>query len=543
MTILKNILTATALLLSNTAWALAAHDRQENCIDVAVFSINDFHGALVANPAKGLPGAPALVQTLDSLKSVYPYHLTVTAGDNFGGSFFYKATLPHTLMPQFFKDMGIEISAIGNHEWDDGQAAMAKKWSDAERYPENWKFTYVCANVREADGKLPSYVSPCAVDSVVLPHGKAIKIGFVGLLTSNTPFQASQRNLKGLSFDGDYPGVLDSLKQTEAFRPVADADIRILLTHIGTQNDEQGHPIWEDRDMPNLYQINDPSYHAIISGHSHQLVCGHINDAHYPIVQGKSHGMYICCLKFSIDTVSRKVVDVQPSTHLVTPKNRRNAKVLRLQTQIDEQLATTLTPGGVPIGKQLTYAKNDIPHDRDRKHRQAYIGKIVCTAYAESARKSAHLSQQDKVVGVSHIGGIRTGFVKGPISVLDVGEVLPFSNPIRLYKITGKQLTELVDFGLHNQKFGHLQMGNLSFTLNRKGKVKSLAYVNGKEGHQKIKAKDSCYLAADDFMTHGGDGYPTHLFPEEQEIKGLELQKTTDALVSYLKTLPYLEKP
>ena len=541
MTKFKIILAAAAL----TSGISLAQPSQQNdhCVEVAVFSINDFHGALVPNPAKGLPGGPSLVQTLDSLKAVYPYNVTVSAGDNFGGSFFYKATIQHTLLPQFFKDMGIQISAIGNHEWDDGQKEMAKKWSDAEIYPKNWNFEYVCANTRESDGRIPDYVSPCAVDTIALPNGKSIKVGFVGLLTSNTPFQASRRNLKGLHFDGDYPGVLDSLKQTAAYRPVADADIRIILTHIGTQNDEKGNPIWEDKDMPNLYSINDKSYHAIISGHSHQLVCGHINEAHYPVVQGKSHGVYISCLKFQVDTTSMKVIDVVPSTHLVTPKHELNVKARRLQAQIEEQLATTLTPGGVPIGTQLTYAKNDIPHDRDRKHRQAYIGKIVCTSYAESARKVANLSDEDMVVGVSHIGGIRTGFVKGPISVLDVGEVLPFSNKIRLFKITGKQLKALAEFGLHNQKFGHMQMGNFTAQLDKKGKVKTLLYADGTQNTREIKSKDICYLAADEFMTQGGDGYPTSLFPVEQEIKNPNFPKTSDALVGYLKTLPFLEKP
>ena len=61
-------------------------------VTVAVFSVNDFHGAFVADGRKGIPGAPALWQTLDSLRRVYPNHITVSAGDNFGGSYFYQST-------------------------------------------------------------------------------------------------------------------------------------------------------------------------------------------------------------------------------------------------------------------------------------------------------------------------------------------------------------------------------------------------------------------------------------------------------------------
>lgn len=92
---------------------------------MAVFSINDFHGAFVRNDFKGIPGAPAVLQTLDSLKQVYPYNVTVSAGDAFGGSYFYKATQGQ-LMPVFFNEAGIRISALGNHEFDDGVRSLTK---------------------------------------------------------------------------------------------------------------------------------------------------------------------------------------------------------------------------------------------------------------------------------------------------------------------------------------------------------------------------------------------------------------------------------
>ena len=59
---------------------------------VAIFSINDFHGALDRNDHKGIVGAANVLQTLDSLKHVYPCNITVSAGDNFGGSYFYNVT-------------------------------------------------------------------------------------------------------------------------------------------------------------------------------------------------------------------------------------------------------------------------------------------------------------------------------------------------------------------------------------------------------------------------------------------------------------------
>lgn len=540
---IKHLLAST-LLVPGVCWATVQSDAAapDNCVDVAIFSINDFHGAMVPNPSKGLPGAAGLLQTLDSLKGVYPYHLVVTAGDNFGGSFFYKATRDSSLLPQLFHDMGITLSAIGNHEFDDGQDALARKWTDTHRMPAGWSLQYVCANCRDTGGKIPPYITPCAADSVTLPGGRYVKVGFIGLLTSNTPQQASKRNLKGLTFDGDYPRVVDSLRHSPGFRPVADADIRILLTHIGTRS-ENGQPVWEDKDMAHLYALKDTTFQAVISGHSHQLVCGNINNGQYPIVQGKSHGTYIGCLKFRIDTTTMKIKTIVPMTFRVTPKRQLEGKALRLQEQIERQLRQTCTPAGVPIGTRLTTAKNDIPHDRDRKHRLFAIGKWVCTAYAECARKAAGLSPSDKVVGVSHIGSIRTGFNKGPVTVLDVGEVLPFANNIRLFKVNGALLKQLVEYGLHNEKYGYIQVGNLEVERNADGHLKALYYTAGHHARTLLQDHDVCYLAADEFMTNGGDGYRTEHFPASQEIKGLNMPQTTDAFIHYLRTLPYIEEP
>ncbi len=97
------------LLLLLTAWCLTASAQ----VKVAIFSVNDFHASFVRNDAKGIAGAPALWQTLDSLKRVYPLHVTVSAGDNFGGSFFYNAT-NGALMPVLFNGLGIRLSAVGH---------------------------------------------------------------------------------------------------------------------------------------------------------------------------------------------------------------------------------------------------------------------------------------------------------------------------------------------------------------------------------------------------------------------------------------------
>lgn len=503
-------------------------------VQVAVFSLNDFHGAFVRNDYKGIAGAPSVWQTLDSLKRVYPCNVTVSAGDNFGGSYFYNAT-HGALLPVFFNDLGITVSAVGNHEFDDGQRSLAEKWGDSPLRPKGWDITYVCSNVRSIKtGRVPDFCQPVATVPVALPGGKTLRVAFVGLIASSTPQQASKRKLSGLSFDGNYPAVLDSLMQQPDSSLINGSQLRLLLTHVGSKMGKDGKPVWDDIDAQHLYELQSPLWHGILSSHSHQPVCGRINEAAYPIVQGKWHGDYISMLLCTVDTVAMRVTAVKPQIIPVSPKSRLEEGPARLQAQIDSLLQNTKTAGGTPLGEVLTEAHATLIHDRDDKYRQSEVGTLVCRAYAEAYRKAAGLSDKDVVIGCSHFGSIRAGFVKGPVSVLDVGEALPFANALKAYSLTGKQLLDLVEFGLHNQRFGWLQTSWLEVEQDANTHVTSLTYVSPQGKRVPIKPKKKYILVADEFITTGGDGYSPDFFPASQEVN-TTMPATTDAFINYLR--------
>lgn len=526
-----------SLLLATT---LAATPCVGQDVKVAVFSINDFHGAFVRNDSKGIPGASALLQTLDSLKRVYPYHVTVSAGDAFGGSYFYKAT-HGTLMPVLFNELGIRVSALGNHEFDDGQRSLANKWSNLPQTPKNWDLTYVCANVRSTStGRIPDFAQPVASVPVKLPGGKTFRVAFTGLIASSTPQQTSKRNVGGLFFDGNYSAVLDSVMQLPEHTLITDAHLRVLLTHIGSRTNEAGQPVWDDKDHKNLSRLSSPLWDGILSAHTHQPVCGRINAAQYPIVQGYWHGDFISMLLCTVDTRRMVVTEVEPKLIRVTPKSKLEPRAARLQSRIDSLLQHTRTQGGTPLGEVLTQAKADMPHDRDQKHCQSAMGALVCRAYAETYRQHAKLPADAVVIGMSHFGSIRAGFTKGPISVLEVGEALPFSNKLKVYELTGKQIFDLVDFGIHNKIYGWLQLGNAIAPSDKAGNLEAVIYSGPNGKRQVLQPKEKYLIVTDEFITSGGDGYNPSFFPEKQEIHTEGLPYTTDAFINYLRLQPQI---
>ncbi|MBR1889148.1 MAG: bifunctional metallophosphatase/5'-nucleotidase [Alloprevotella sp.] len=506
---------------------------------VAVFSINDFHGAFVQDVDKDIPGAASVLACLDSLKTVYPYHLTVAAGDNFGGSYFYKAT-KGALLPAFFDLAEINISAVGNHEFDDGQAEFARKWQGDKLRPANWNLTYVCANIYDEAGNIPPYMQPFTIAEVPLSKERSVKIALIGLLASSAKEQIKAQNTVGLSFSPRYTRVLDSIKALPEFAAVKESTIRSLLIHIGTKM-ENGNPVWIDKSIDELKAINDTFYHSILSGHSHEPVCGTINDREIPVLQGWWHGAYISVMKYEVDTLEMKVVKITPELVRVPAKlpSELTGKAKRLQDMTDSLLVNTKTAAGVSIGTFLTVCTEDLHHDRTAKFVDSPVGTLVVNAFAESYREAAHKKDKDIIIGVSHFGGIRAGISKGRLTVLDVGEVLPFGNPIRVYKVTGKELYKLVDYGYHNQYFGRMQKSYLETEMDADGHVKQLTYVSPKGKRKKIKDNTLCYIVADEYMTTGGDDYSPELFPNDKLVD-INLPLTTDAFIKYLQQQPQL---
>lgn len=489
---------------------------------------------MVQDLRKDIPGAAWVVQTLDSLKRVYPNHLTLSAGDNFGGSFFYVATREKSLLPTMFRDMDIRISVPGNHAFDEGQELWTDGWQSTALCPRDWRLQYVCANMRK-DGRIPDNCRPWVVVPVALQEGGTVDVAITGLMTSNTPNQASARRLAGLTFDGNYGAVLDSIKTLPGYEAVEHAGIRILATHIGTYM-KDGVPAYDDPDADNLMAFDRPDIDGIISAHSHVPVCGVMPSRRpYPVVQGYCRGMYIAMLLCDVDIESGRCLRVTPRIVKVNPHAVLSPKAARLQAQVEEQYQTTCFRG-LPLSSVLTQSRNDIVHGRVNRQEQTYMGTLVTESYAEAYRQAAHPQADDLVLGVSHFGSMRAGFFKGNVTVLDVGDALPFANPLRSYSYTGRQLKQLMEYGVNGCRLGRIQTSGIEVQTDRKGHVRTLTFTAGSgAGATTVKITDDTRLVivVDDYITTGGDGYDPAFFPEDSLLP-VQLPVCTDAFISYL---------
>lgn len=157
-------------------------------ITIALIGTNDIHGSALPTVMERFDtgekyyygGLPILARLIQIVKSEHPgNYLYLDAGDQFqGGIESSKLISSGKIMNDFFGLSEVQGSAIGNHEFDFGPTFLFPFMS-AKDAPN------IAANLRSETGVrdfLPKQVS-----SQIYAFASGVKIGVIGLATTETP--------------------------------------------------------------------------------------------------------------------------------------------------------------------------------------------------------------------------------------------------------------------------------------------------------------------------------------------------------------------
>src|ERR1035437_4888547 len=211
-------------------------------IVVQILAINDFHGQLeplssqmiighnkTSNIYGDVGGAEYVAAHIKKLKSTNPNTIVVSAGDNIGASPLISAHFNDEPTIIALNMMGVEFSAIGNHEFDKGldklicvQKGGCNPKDDylGNSSFEGAHFHFLAANlVNESTNStiFPAYN---------ITYVQGVPIGFIGIALENTPTTVSPLAVKGLKF----------LNETETInkyvKKLKDMGIKIIVVLI-----------------------------------------------------------------------------------------------------------------------------------------------------------------------------------------------------------------------------------------------------------------------------------------------------------------------
>jgi len=251
---------------------------------LVILHTNDTHSQIEpvrAGRNAGSGGVERRMNFIDSVRALYGAKrvLLLDAGDyNQGTPYFNigKGDLERDLVNL----MGYDALAIGNHEFDNGQAEFARRLSGA-------KYPTLCCNYDFSGTPLAEYVQPY---TIVRRGG--FKIGIIGATVRLRNVVAAQ-NLEGMK---QLNTIEEINRWAEYLKKDKRCDLVILLSHLGFDGGNLDNP------SDHIVAANTRNIDFIVGGHSHTFIkepaeVANLDGELVPIVQAGCKGIEIGELK------------------------------------------------------------------------------------------------------------------------------------------------------------------------------------------------------------------------------------------------------
>jgi len=297
-------------------------------------------------------------------------------------------------MIKFFNYIGYEGLTPGNHEFDISV-------DNAKRLFELCEFPVFSANLFNKDGKLLT-----AEPYQIYSKGDVV-IGVIGTIVEDLPDYLN-KSQKDEIFAKPAAPIVNSLARI--IDPLT--DLIVVISHSGLEADKK------------LAQELGSQVDVIIGAHSHDRLEQVVKVNRKLIVQtgGKLRNLGRLDLTIAADTVNDFSYQLIPLwTDEIEPDTVLLKDVNKYQQLIDQEY-------GRVIGELKT------PWDRSN-YSESNIGNYI----ADCIR---WFSKSD--FGLISSRGIRQNLPEGPIKKLDVKNILPFSNSITIFSVTGKEVLDLI---------------------------------------------------------------------------------------------------
>lgn len=398
---------------------------------IQLLTINDFHGRIQENSGNTppIPGAAKLFGLVDELRAQLPTAV-VAAGDLIGASTFPSAIADDQPTIDAMNAGGLDVSSVGNHEFDRGLDDLVNRVIPAANYP------YLGANV---------YLNgEHALDSYYINEVGGITVGYIGVVTVQTGSLVSPAGIVGVTFTDP---VLEANKVAAQLKDGdqsnGEADVVVLMAHEGASEDSvQGGclGVYSDGTF-SAFAKSSAAIDAIVSGHTHQSyayqmpVPGMAKTR--PVIQANEYSFKLgrITLNFDGTTVTSSTAELlDPLT--ATPNAAVGAVVA-------EAVAESVVLGAEPVGSITATFPSGIA-DRDQEWA---INNLVSTAQlwqtSDPGRGGADLAFVNP-------GGVRTGLFlpasgsegDGVVTYSEAFAVSPFANDVVTVSLVGQQIVD-----------------------------------------------------------------------------------------------------
>lgn len=490
---------ATALLLTQLLGAAGSVSAAGKDVEVHLIGINDFHGQLDTTSMVGdkkAGTAPILATYLKEAQAKYEHSLLFHNGDSVGASAPVSSLDRDEPTMEWMNMMGFDVASLGNHEFDQGVAALKAQIfggldpKEGKVTHAGAKFDYVNANVIvTATGK--TLIKPYVIKEV-----GGVKIGFIGLVTKSTPAKVSPSGTAGVRF-------LSAEEEVEAVNKYAKelqdqgVETIIVLAHDPATTKE-GVTTGEAADLAKALPADSP-VDVIVAGDNHALANGEVNGK--LIVQAYSYGTAFEDIKLMIDPATG---DVTEKSATVTTTFQEGVKedsesVAIIKKSLDKHPELTKPVGTTDGSVTRTDAYNN----------EAALGNLIA-----DAMRQADFGDKASAADFAFMnpGGIRADLPQGDVTFADLAKIQPFGNTLVKLELTGEQVKTLLQQqwgtnadGTPNTKT--LQISGLKYTADFNKPVAERVTSLSLEDGTPIDPAKTYTAVVNNFMAAGGDNY------------------------------------
>jgi 2',3'-cyclic-nucleotide 2'-phosphodiesterase (5'-nucleotidase family) len=370
-------------------------------MQLTVLHTNDIHGKFRDTPATWKDGNPPiggfanLSAWVEAERATAQRVLLVDGGDLMTGNPLCNEMVDGArggALMQFMNQMRYDAMALGNHEFDLGLENLDALLGLAQ-------FPVLSANVERPEGGLTTGQASMILDK------DGLRIGIIGLTTANLYGVAAPSALAGTQV---FPPAEVAQRLVDEID--ARTDLIVLLTHIGVDG---------DRELARRVRGID----VIVGGHSHTRLTEPVVENGVLIVQAGAHNRNLGVLELTVqgDSISAW------QGHLVDlwPREGGDAAIRDEVAAWSRRIDDTY---GQEIGR--------LAQDWRRSSRsESNIADWLADCFR--ARVGADF-------GFINSGGIRSDLSAGPITRLDILEMLPFGNALVRFECSGADLLTLL---------------------------------------------------------------------------------------------------
>ena len=200
----------------------------------------------------------------------------------------------------------------------------------------------------------------------------------------------------------------------------------------------------------------------------------------------------------------------------------------------DEEIESIISPYRDDLASTMNKVIARVEIDLFKDKPSSSLGNLLADATLAMASEYTHSSID---IGIINYGGIRVpSLTKGPVTIGNVYELMPFDNYLVVLSLTGKQVQSMLDAIAAS---GGWPVAGVTFTI--KDNTADDVQINGKRLH----SESTYHIAISDYLANGGDNM--------NMLKGLPQENTNvllrDAFKAYFvdfsnhdQALPYINE-